>query len=679
MARYFAAARRRRRRLGNLLPQRPQAAAGRAVAQLRDVGDRAGRHRPSGCSRNRYTPSATWPRRSPCCCRRRARAATPLHVWVEERLLPLRERPSRTQQRAVWRPGSELDSRSGSSGTSSSRANFASACRSNWSTRALAQVSGLDAEVDRAPAHGRLGADAGVLRGAAHRRRGAIDADLSRPVSVLPRLPARRRARAARGPVADWQAEWKWDGIRAQLVRRGGRVCSCGRAARSWSPTASPRSATLARELPDGTVLDGEVLPWIDGARRCRSRSCRRGSAARRSARRCSPRCRSSLLAYDLLEIDGNDIRTRRSPSARATAGATCRVALPRAASLISPTIVAADWDDWPRLRAKPRARSVEGLMLKRRDSPYGSAGSAANGGSGRSIRSRVDAVLIYAQRGSGKRASLYTDYTFAVWDNGGTGPVRQGLFGPDRCRDPSSRCVRAPQHGREIRPGAQCEAELVFELALRRRSSDRRGTNRASPSAFRGSCAGGPTRGSRMPIRSRRSRRCCRARGNRRRRSRESSFDLRLRLGCRRTAAVNCRYEEATLCNAGAAAGRCLLACYSPHHEFPLSSASSLFAHAAVIGLLIVAGQGIWWIREETSRPASMDVVMLAGSTEGSGGFGGIPGLPGIGGVKNEFVSQTAGDSKPKAETNNSPALAGCSEERIQHSRCSHGANAFG
>ena len=163
--------------------------------------------------------------------------------------------------------------------------------------------------VDRAPADGRLGADARVLRAACSRRTPAT------PTSAGPTRsssPIRSKARPTTlGDIADWQAEWKWDGIRAQLIRRGGQTFLWSRGEELVTdrfPELDARSATL---LPDGTVIDGEILPWKDGARRCRSRSCSGASAARRSARRSWPRCRSCSSPTTCSRTTGDDVRER--------------------------------------------------------------------------------------------------------------------------------------------------------------------------------------------------------------------------------------------------------------------------------------------------------------------------------------------------------------------------------
>ena len=154
--------------------------------------------------------------------------------------------------------------------------------------------------------------------------------------------------------------------------------------------------------------------------------------------------------------------------------------------------------------RAEPRARDVEGLMLKRLDSPYGVGRQRGDWWKWKIEPYTVDAVLIYAQRGHGRRASLYTDYTFGVWDDGTLVPVRQGLLRPHRRRDPRGRrASSAATRSRSSARCARCEPELVFELAfegIQRRPAPQVRHRGALPAHAR---AGGATSRSRKPTRS--------------------------------------------------------------------------------------------------------------------------------------------------------------------------------
>jgi DNA ligase-1 len=236
-------------------------------------------------------------------------------------------------------------------------------------------------------------------------------------------------APAALGPPDDWMVEWKWDGIRAQLVMRAGRVWLWSRGEELITdrfPEIERAAHALAGRVDPGgrgLVLDGEVLAWdADAARplpfaRLQTRTTRRTLSA--AVLRDAP---AAFVAYDLLECDGVDRRERPQAERRAALEAAVGAdrPVPGERLTVSPLVRAADWDAYAALRAESRARGVEGFMLKRRVSPYGVGRTKADGGDWWKWKVdpySVDAVLVYAQRGHGRRAGLYTDYTFAVWD----------------------------------------------------------------------------------------------------------------------------------------------------------------------------------------------------------------------------------------------------------------------
>jgi DNA ligase 1 len=227
---------------------------------------------------------------------------------------------------------------------------------------------------------------------------------------------------ATLGAPSEWVIEWKWDGIRAQLVKRGGRVWLWSRG-EDLITDRFPELASLGAALADGTVIDGEILAWEPGAdaplpfARLQPRITRKTLSKKVLAD--SP---ATFLAYDLLEANGRDLRVtplierRAQLDALATAlGETLAVDLLR----VSPMVEAPDWEILAALRDESRGRGVEGLMLKGRESLYGVGRTKASGTwwKWKIDPYAIDAVLLYAQRGHGRRASLYTDFTFAVWD----------------------------------------------------------------------------------------------------------------------------------------------------------------------------------------------------------------------------------------------------------------------
>ena len=227
---------------------------------------------------------------------------------------------------------------------------------------------------------------------------------------------------ATLGAPSEWVIEWKWDGIRAQLVKRDGRVWLWSRG-EDLITDRFPELASLGAALADGTVIDGEILAWEPGEdaplpfARLQPRITRKTLS--KKVLTDSP---ATFLAYDLLEVNGRDLRVtpiveRRAQldALAAALGETLAVDLLR----VSPMVEARDWESLATLRDESRGRGVEGLMLKGRESLYGVGRTKASGTwwKWKIEPYAIDAVLLYAQRGHGRRASLYTDFTFAVWD----------------------------------------------------------------------------------------------------------------------------------------------------------------------------------------------------------------------------------------------------------------------
>lgn len=221
------------------------------------------------------------------------------------------------------------------------------------------------------------------------------------------------------GEVDDWQVEWKYDGIRAQLVRRGGQNFLWSRG-EDLITERFPELASL--RIPEGTVLDGEVLIWQPG---CEAPAPFADLQKRIGRKTLSARLLNELPAvlccYDLLEFGGVDLRALPQHERRALMETeVTAIGVPQLR--LSPVVEADSWDELAGLRAQSRERGVEGMMLKARAAQYG-VGRTKDVGTWWKWKIdpyTVDAVLIYAQAGSGRRASLYTDYTFAVWDGEG-------------------------------------------------------------------------------------------------------------------------------------------------------------------------------------------------------------------------------------------------------------------
>jgi DNA ligase-1 len=240
------------------------------------------------------------------------------------------------------------------------------------------------------------------------------EADLSRPYPFCLATGVEGDP-AALGPPADWLAEWKWDGIRGQLIVRGG-------AHHLWSRGEElitdrfPELAAARDFLPPGTVIDGELLVWDAEAGAPRSFAALQPRIGRKTVpKKLLTEAPVILRAYDLLEDGGADIRDRPFRERRARLEALLRD-VPSEANLgLSPLVPFDDWGALAETRAGARAAQAEGLMLKRASSPYHVGRRKGDWFKWKLDPLTVDAVMIYAQAGHGRRANLYTDFTFAV------------------------------------------------------------------------------------------------------------------------------------------------------------------------------------------------------------------------------------------------------------------------
>lgn len=224
---------------------------------------------------------------------------------------------------------------------------------------------------------------------------------------------------ASLGELDDWLVEWKYDGIRAQLVRRDGQNFLWSRG----EDLITERFPELAAaRLPDGMVLDGEVLIWQpESAMPSPFADLQKRIGRKTLSAKLLGELPAVLCCYDLLELDGVDLRGLPQHERRALLEREV-AQLDQPQLRLSPLVQADSWEQLAELRAGSRARSVEGMMLKSRTAQYG-VGRTKDVGTWWKWKIdpyAIDAVLLYAQPGSGRRASLYTDYTFAVWDGEG-------------------------------------------------------------------------------------------------------------------------------------------------------------------------------------------------------------------------------------------------------------------
>ena len=363
-----------------------------------------------------------------------------LAEWIEDKLLPLRGETPEYLARQLPMLWAQLDRPSLMLCIKLITGSFRVGVSKLLVTRALASMAGLDSKrvaqrlVGYTDLSNRPNA-ASYLKLIApesadeHAQRGGqpypffLAHALSQPVEEF---------EALLGPASDWQVEWKWDGIRAQVVKRDGKLWVWSRG-EELVTERFPEFDVLVHGLPDGTVIDGEIVVWksthptteddfdphSDEPPAVQPFALLQQRIGRKTLdKKILEEVPVVVLAYDLLEWQGEDWRNqpqvkRRAQLEEVIARCNSPVLLP------SPVLTGEDWFDLGRQREASRKLGVEGMMLKARDSLYG-VGRTKDMGvwwKWKVDPFSVDAVLIYAQRGHGRRASLYSDYTFAVWD----------------------------------------------------------------------------------------------------------------------------------------------------------------------------------------------------------------------------------------------------------------------
>jgi len=358
----------------------------------------------------------------------------PLSVWMDQHLLPLRGQPPEALAATLERQWHWLAADQRLAYFKLITGAFRVGVSKLQVTQALAAVSGVDARqiAQRLMGYTHIGARPTAqdfqalvapedMQGEGQARGGQpypffLAHAFNQPVAQFDALL---------GPPQDWLVEWKWDGIRAQLVKRAGGVWLWSRGEELISDRF-PELQAMGESLPDGTVLDGEVLIWRDGRVQPFAELQRR-IGRKQLGPKLLRELPAVLCAYDVLELQGQDLRSLPQHERRQRLEQLL-AAHPHPALVTSPLVTADSWAALATQREEARERGVEGMMLKRMDAHYG-IGRTKDVGvwwKWKIDPLSVDAVLLYAQRGHGRRASLYTDYTFAVWNGPPEDPARQ-------------------------------------------------------------------------------------------------------------------------------------------------------------------------------------------------------------------------------------------------------------
>ena len=369
--------------------------------------------------------------------------------WIENKLLPLRSLPPEILTAQLWPLLQQLNQHSQLVCIKLITGSFRVGVSRLLVTRALASVANIDAKRIAQRLVGYT--DLSARPSAAHYLKliAPINEDgdermegqpypffLAHPLQV-----STEQFETLIGSPDQWLVEWKWDGIRAQLVKRDGQLWIWSRG-EELVTERFPELNVLVNYLPDGTVIDGELVAWKanhlnDSESNLSEMATEQTSSGEKNPAQVQPFAllqqrigRKTLtakimenipvviLAYDLLEWQGQDWRDKPQ-SARREQLEKVVIECGQSQLQISALLTGESWQDLARQREASRSLGVEGMMLKRKDAQYG-VGRTKDVGvwwKWKIDPYTIDAVLIYAQTGHGRRASLYTDYTFAVWD----------------------------------------------------------------------------------------------------------------------------------------------------------------------------------------------------------------------------------------------------------------------
>jgi len=271
---------------------------------------------------------------------------------------------------------------------------------------------------------------------------------------------------ATLGKVNEWFIERKLDGIRGQIIVRNQHIYIWSRGEELLTDRF-PEFHALAKQLPNGTVIDGEILPYKDG--NILPFSVMQTRISRKQlGKQTLAAAPLVMVCYDLLECDGADIRELSLMERRSLLEKV--LALPpleKTPLMISKILPCSSWEDVEQVREQARQYQAEGVMLKRKTSRYEAGRRRGNWWKWKINPYTIDGILIYAQPGHGRRANLFTDYTFAVWDADNLVPFAKAYSGlSDQEIITVDRWIK--QHTIDkFGPVRSVTPELVFELAF--------------------------------------------------------------------------------------------------------------------------------------------------------------------------------------------------------------------
>ena len=339
-----------------------------------------------------------------------AAAAKPLHYYVE-RFLQLEKAEEAEKKTFILQSWLELTSKERFVFNKLLSSTFRVGVSQNMMVNALAKTVNLESSVIAHRISGNWDPATTTFEDLLSEQASSID--YSKPYPFYLAYAIEEEV-AQLGAPADWQAEWKWDGIRGQVIKRNNQLFVWSRG-EDLITEKFPEFQQLLEKLPDGVVIDGEILPYKEG--QVLNFNVLQTRIGRKNVtKKHLQEAPAGLFAYDLLELNGQDIR-HLSLSERRKALEELINTLQVPFIQLSPIVGFNDWQQLTMLREQSRAINSEGLMLKRKSSAYQVGRKRGDWWKWKIDPLTIDAVMVYAQKGTGRRSNLYTDYTFAVQD----------------------------------------------------------------------------------------------------------------------------------------------------------------------------------------------------------------------------------------------------------------------
>ncbi|MGZ3938734.1 MAG: ATP-dependent DNA ligase [Flavisolibacter sp.] len=266
------------------------------------------------------------------------------------------------------------------------------------------------------------------------------------------------------GDPKDWQAEWKWDGIRGQMIKRNGELFVWSRGEELMTDKF-PEYHSLQKILPDGLALDGEIIPSVD-QKPLPFALLQTRIGRKNITKKQLQEAPIAFFAYDLLEFNGEDWRDKPLEERRSKLEEVV-ASVDHPTLVISPIVAFNNWEQLAELRKGSREMGAEGFMLKRKHSTYQVGRKRGDWWKWKIDPLVIDCVMIYAQKGAGRRSNLYTAYTFAVKDGDQLIPFTRAYSGLTDKEFAQVDAFVKRNSLEKFGPVRTVKPELVFEIAF--------------------------------------------------------------------------------------------------------------------------------------------------------------------------------------------------------------------